>query len=853
MELLARVTRSRIALVVAPAGYGKSVAVAHYLARVGMASLWFVVRDEHTKLLGFAGGLADALVRDVPSLERGLLGAYQSSAGTDRPVALAVWFASQLDDGERTVVIDDVHLCLEEGGVRDFIVALVERAPPRVRFVLLGRNVLDLPLTAWLASRLADEVVVEDDLRIRPDEAAAIARANDVALDDARLEELLALTAGWPAAFTFALRAAAHGTDLGRIGIETRDNLYAYLADQAFGVLSPSEQRFLLGTALLPVIDLELLEAAGWEAPRATYARLRRHASFIVPKGPTTFAYHDLFRDFLQHRLRLKGSDTYRSTQLASAALCEAAGRADAAMHLRVEAGDVAGLVRMLRVEASRLTLGGMVDPIEEAMLVLPQPVLRRDADLLGLLARTRALRNTWHEADTLYEAAIACAQTADQRAMLCLSHAASLHNRGSYDAAFAVLAALDPAEIGDLATHTRLLAHLAVLQAMRRDFDEAARLEGQILRTVLIDPELRARVFYSACLVSHYSNRLRDARRHGAEALKAAEQCDNSYFIARCCHFASVAATNDGDWEGASRLLARVRLHAEREGDLGTVNHALQMTLALAPMRGDGAAIAEADAALGRGFEVYPDSDNSRSFARAMRHAWSGDFQAARREAELGLQTPAGEEQREPIVSLAHAALYHAAAGDRRAASAAIDRATTHLAEFAASGALQTNATIVQIGRVVLALAHALLLRPRVASGILSQLERGDPKPIPALGCLLRAARTFNRVAQGVAARETLNRDVANVQELGLGGYADLLAALPVGIARSASAFATLTKAELRMLRLIARGGTLKEIASEIGRSPDTVETHVRAILRKLGCSRRSEAIALAHEHGII
>jgi DNA-binding NarL/FixJ family response regulator len=54
-------------------------------------------------------------------------------------------------------------------------------------------------------------------------------------------------------------------------------------------------------------------------------------------------------------------------------------------------------------------------------------------------------------------------------------------------------------------------------------------------------------------------------------------------------------------------------------------------------------------------------------------------------------------------------------------------------------------------------------------------------------------------------------------------------------------------------MLGLIARGGTMKAIAVQVNRSPDTVETHIRAILRKLNCKSRSEAIALARDHGII
>ena len=80
MELLERVMRRRIGLVVASAGYGKSVAVSQYLLQAKLPAVWFVVRDEHTKPLSFAWGLARALSQVIPGLKRGLLGAYESAA-----------------------------------------------------------------------------------------------------------------------------------------------------------------------------------------------------------------------------------------------------------------------------------------------------------------------------------------------------------------------------------------------------------------------------------------------------------------------------------------------------------------------------------------------------------------------------------------------------------------------------------------------------------------------------------------------------------------------------------------------------------------------------------------------------
>ena len=855
MELLARAGRRRIGLVVAPAGYGKSVAVAHYLLGAGVPSIWFVVRDEHTKLLGFAWGLARALAREAPSLERGLLGAYQSVAtDVEAPVALAAWFAGQLDDCSQTIVVDDVHLALEEPSVRSFIVALVDRVHKGLRWLLLGRSALDLPVATWLAYGHADEPIGEDDLRIRPDEAASIAQACDVALSSAQLDGLLDLTAGWPAAFIFALRAAAGGTELGRIAVETRDKLYAYLADQAFGAFSPSEQKFLLGTALLPVIDLELLVTAGWEAPEATFARLRRNAGFIVPETATTFHYHDLFRDFLQHRLHLLGAATYRHTQLQSAVLLESADRPDLALRLRVAAEDRAGIIRMLRDQASKSTLGGIVDAIEEAFGSLSPELFRADPPLLDLLARTRVLRGAWDAANTLYLTAVELAETPDQRAKILLSYASALYRQCGHEAAFAALCDLDATRIEDLSTKTRLLSGLGVLRAMRGDFDEAARLATQsLMDTVLGAPHLRATVLFNACLVSHYSNRLAEARSRAVEAQKAASQSGNDQICARTCHVLCLLAMNDGDWESAAELMVQSFVCAKRDGEPIVINDALDTAVFLASLRGDTARISELEANSGQGSGVYGELEVARSLARAVKAAWSGDFEAARREAENGVGTTGKNDNVQLLYFLPQAALYHAAAGNREAALHAIDRAATFLNEFPIRGMLVTYATFGNIGRILLAIAAALAQRTREANDILFQLERTEPKPIGAVRALAQAARTFNRVAQGVAEREALDRDIQGVREAGLGGYADLLAVLPVNIAGSAAAFGTLTKAEMQMLRLIARGGTMKAIAVGLNRSPDTVETHIRAILRKLGCKTRNEAVALARDHGVI
>jgi DNA-binding NarL/FixJ family response regulator len=61
------------------------------------------------------------------------------------------------------------------------------------------------------------------------------------------------------------------------------------------------------------------------------------------------------------------------------------------------------------------------------------------------------------------------------------------------------------------------------------------------------------------------------------------------------------------------------------------------------------------------------------------------------------------------------------------------------------------------------------------------------------------------------------------------------------------------LSTRELRILELIAAGYTSDEISSQLSLSCDTVQSHVRTIMRKLGAATRSQAVATALRETII
>jgi DNA-binding NarL/FixJ family response regulator len=63
---------------------------------------------------------------------------------------------------------------------------------------------------------------------------------------------------------------------------------------------------------------------------------------------------------------------------------------------------------------------------------------------------------------------------------------------------------------------------------------------------------------------------------------------------------------------------------------------------------------------------------------------------------------------------------------------------------------------------------------------------------------------------------------------------------------------FADLTNREIQVLSLLVRGESNKEIGLHLGLTEITVKSHMRSIFKKIGAANRTQAVAMAIQHGI-
>src|ERR1700690_882017 len=92
IKRLEAATQFPITMLIAPAGYGKSVLLRQYFDAAKMPIVRFTLRAEHGELLGFLRGFAEALAASAPHAKTSLAGAYERNQTSRRRAPnLAHW------------------------------------------------------------------------------------------------------------------------------------------------------------------------------------------------------------------------------------------------------------------------------------------------------------------------------------------------------------------------------------------------------------------------------------------------------------------------------------------------------------------------------------------------------------------------------------------------------------------------------------------------------------------------------------------------------------------------------------------------------------------------------------------
>ena len=314
-ERLDRGTASKLMLVSAPAGFGKTTLLTEWLTAGPAArdderlAAWLSLDRADNDPASFWTYLIAALRAAAPGVGESALALLQAP----RPPPIETVLTVLLNDlggltADIVLVLDDYHV-VDARQVQDGMAFLLDHLPAGLHVVIASRTDPALPL-ARLRARGELAEIRAAELRFTPDEAAAYLNemmglrltARDVAALEGRTE-------GWIAALQLAALSMQGRDDVaGFIASFAGDDRYVvdYLAEEVLQRQSDRVQAFLLQTSILGRLSGPLCDAVtGQDGGKAMLETLDRGNLFLVPLDDRRrwYRYHHLFADVLQARL----------------------------------------------------------------------------------------------------------------------------------------------------------------------------------------------------------------------------------------------------------------------------------------------------------------------------------------------------------------------------------------------------------------------------------------------------------------------------------------------------------------------------------------------------------------------
>ncbi len=833
-------------VVAAPAGFGKTIAIEQLLPSLDEPFVRFEAASGPPGLQFLARGLADAFA-SMPSADRAALAAVRAGPATDDPDELARALLRCMGDFTGLVVLDGLSAAaLRDRAVRRLLLALFERNGP-ARWLVGARYLADLPVASWMSYDASDVPIGPADLAFTADEARQVALAADVHGPE-RIDALHAWTHGWPAAFVLTLRQRADGAK--RVVGE-------YLAEQVFDDLTEREREILLALAPLPVVDAELPAAYAPLDQHEVTDVFRRVAPLVENVSDAVYRCHPLFCEFLTARLRRHDRDGYAAAAVRAGRALLAAQQPGEALAVFTNAGDADAIAWLLREHGSDLIERGNAEAVAVAVRALAERGLADSPAMLSLRATLASYAGNFSAAAAFSERAMAAATRPAER--LHLAHRFALELVKRNDAAAAerlrrivpelTASTYDPAIA--LETRVEVLGTLALALMMLGD-PEGARLRiGAALEAAATtdDRRMQAAIYHQASYIAYLEGDAQRSARLATAATRLALERGLYPLAARSYSIQYAIATGlDDALDRALEALAGMFTAAKRSGDRFLQIEALAGSLDIYAERGDADDVERTLLHIDQldvGVEIQSTSVLP---AKALVAAWQGDFRAAYELiARSALDQPTALRQ---AVRWGEIAIYAAASGLREQALAAAESAGR--AVRGVSSQSHEDRQRAARASALTALALVAVGSTASANAVLRELERSRREHSKRVRALTDAVRNVYLGVE-MGAPDGMQRALHDLHLVGYGGFARLIETLHLERGGDASLISQLTRAEIDVLRALARGGSSTKVAAGLGRSVNTVNVHVKSIMRKLGCTSRHEALAIARDHGLI
>lgn len=349
LAALGQAEHQRLALVEAPAGFGKTTLLAQWATDLrdrGHSVAWFSADPADNRIDRFLAYLVAALQRADASFAGNLPALIDTAPVPPVETTLSTLVnALSRRDRDLIFVIDDFH-CLDAPEICAFVQELLGYAPPQLHLVLATRGQTAMQMAGLLAR---GHLVHLDDSTLRftlAETEQYLNQGRKLGLSGAELALVQHRTEGWAAGLHLAglslVDPAGRSDFLSRFS-GTDGAIADFLVHEVLNQLDPDLLDFLLTTSVLGQFTAPLADAlTGNSDGTLMIGRVEAAKLFLtaLDRGRTWFRYHTLFADLLRRELARRRPDDISALHFAAARWLAGAGLTSDAVDHALAAGE---------------------------------------------------------------------------------------------------------------------------------------------------------------------------------------------------------------------------------------------------------------------------------------------------------------------------------------------------------------------------------------------------------------------------------------------------------------------------------------------------------------------------------
>jgi len=415
ISALHEVLDKQLALVVAPAGYGKTSLLVDFAYQSDMPVCWLSLDALDREPQRFLTYFVSAIAQHFPKFGSESLSALNRLTSLAQgmkqfTIILTNDIYDHIDE-HFALALDDYHFVDTVPEIREFIGSFVQQVSENCHVVLASRR---LPVLTDMTLLVARDQVGGFDLEklsFSADEVRTLFKKNyDVTLSDNELDELILQTEGWITGLHLSQKGFSRSVpDLGATARLTGIGLAEYFNQQVLAPQPAEIRTFLLQTSFMDEFDAELCEAVlgvgDWHRLMDTVIR---NNLFVQPIGKPTqwIRYHHLFQEFLQDQLLKEDPIQVRQILARLSEVSEERGEWEKAYQIYNQFGDQAAVARLVERAGTYMVQQGRFIALDGWLTSLPDQFVDGSPGLLSLKGLTATVKGEVRQGLELLERA---------------------------------------------------------------------------------------------------------------------------------------------------------------------------------------------------------------------------------------------------------------------------------------------------------------------------------------------------------------------------------------------------------------------------------------------------------------